>query len=364
MHPDLNKRDPLANVHFAEVRNAYETLRDPQKRGEYDQHLKMSSSTSSYQRTTSSSQSYSSRTYQKPQPPPPPPRYSQPQTKYDEPHAKPATYQPRAKRTFMGDFNENFNKNADVFDSIWRSFKDVSRVKGRLGLVLMGVAVARLIVTFVLPPFVLSVRRMFNRIMNSDFNPDAFIDYSTHFPTNFWLSLNPYRAAHITSSVFELECRTGGYDPDSSHHLFAHFYVEKYGLTLQTIFGKVWSARVEEGNIIVISDENRNIIQRVKVKSKRHFSLVKTLYDFTFLSPYANPTNSKVEPHLHCVCYSGMSLYSFDWYQQKDLFASASANWSTNDVHLKFMVGSERIPIERSLLVIFAVMLRVSNNYF
>jgi hypothetical protein len=36
-HPDANKEDPQAQAMFQEVQKAYETLRDPEKRGIYDQ---------------------------------------------------------------------------------------------------------------------------------------------------------------------------------------------------------------------------------------------------------------------------------------------------------------------------------------
>ncbi len=35
-HPDLNKTDPLAKKKFIEIKEAYDTLRDPVKRRRYD----------------------------------------------------------------------------------------------------------------------------------------------------------------------------------------------------------------------------------------------------------------------------------------------------------------------------------------
>jgi DnaJ-class molecular chaperone len=41
VHPDHNRNDPTATERFAEIGRAYETLKDPQKRGRYDQLLRM-----------------------------------------------------------------------------------------------------------------------------------------------------------------------------------------------------------------------------------------------------------------------------------------------------------------------------------
>ncbi len=45
VHPDHNQSDPTATERFAEIGRAYETLKDPKKRGRYDQIIRMAEAT-------------------------------------------------------------------------------------------------------------------------------------------------------------------------------------------------------------------------------------------------------------------------------------------------------------------------------
>lgn len=45
VHPDHNQNDPTATERFAEIGRAYETLKDPKKRGRYDQIVRMAEAT-------------------------------------------------------------------------------------------------------------------------------------------------------------------------------------------------------------------------------------------------------------------------------------------------------------------------------